>query len=158
VASTAFQVFQGRIDNLLDQIWSDTNHNNVIDPYEPGLIPALLARGTAQDSAELNFSTNVTTVAKGVLFNAALAATEDRQNFLSGKVMGRGFATHMASGNGVHNPFLLEALLTSSIQALHTSYGLTPPAPVDLRVQATPPPGVRLAGAKLSSIREVGSR
>jgi len=158
VASTAFQVFQGRIDNLLDQIWSDTNHNNVIDPTDPGLIPAILARGTAQDSAELNFSTNVTTVAKGALFNAALAATEDRQNFLSGKLMGRTFATHMASGNGVHNPFLLEALLTSSIQALHTTYGLTPPAPVDLRVHATPPPGVRLAGARPNSMRVVGSR
>lgn len=157
-ASTAFQVFQARIDNLLDQIWSDTNHNNVVDPFEPGLIPQILARADSADSAELNFSTNVTTVAKGVLFNAALAATDDRQNFLSGKIMGRGFATHMASGNGVHNPFLLEALLTSSIQALHTTYGLAPPAGLDLRVHATPPPGVRMAGAPTNSMRVVGSR
>ena len=158
VARTAFQAFQGNIDVLLDAIWADTNHNGVVDPTDPGLIPALLARGTAQDSAELNFSTNVTTVAKGVLFNAALAATEDRQYFLSGKVEGRTFATHMASGNGVHNPFLLEALLTSSIQALHTTYGLAPPAGLDLRVHATPPPGLRLAGTPANSMRVVGSR
>jgi len=153
VASTAFQVFQARIDNLLDQIWTDTNGNGVIDPTDGGLIPQLLARADSADSAQLNFSTNVTTVAKGVLFNAALAATDDRQQFLSGKVLGRTFATHMASGNGVHNPFLLEALLTSSITALQTTYGLTPPIGQDLRVHATPPPGVRL-----SSIRVVGSR
>lgn len=157
-ASTAFQVFQARLDNLLDQIWADTNKNGVIDPTDPGLIPALLARADSADSAELNFSTNVTTVAKGVLFNAALAATDDRQYFLSGKVLGRTFATHMASGNGVHNPFLLEALLTSSIQALHTTYGLAPPVGVDLRVHATPPPGVRLAGSPPNGMRVVGSR
>src|SRR5205807_2453714 len=79
---------------------------------------------------------NITTVAKGTLWNAALAATEDRKYFLSGTVLNRTFATHMASGNGVHNPFLLEALLTSSIASLHSTYGLPSPH-VDLRVQAT---------------------
>jgi predicted CXXCH cytochrome family protein len=142
IASTAFQVFQARIDNLLDQIWTDSNGNGVIDSSDGGLIPKMLARADSADSAALNFSSNVTTVAKGVLFNAALAATDDRQIFLSGKVLGRTFATHMASGNGVHNPFLLEALLTSSISALQTTYGLAPPAHQDLRVHATPPPGV----------------
>jgi hypothetical protein len=44
----------------------------------------------------------------------------------------------------VHNPFLLEALLSSSIAALHTASGLTAPVNADLRVTATPPPGVRL--------------
>jgi len=48
--------------------------------------------------------------------------------------------------------------LTSSITALQTSYGLAPPARVDLRVRATPPPGVRLAGGRLSNMRQVGSR
>jgi hypothetical protein len=43
----------------------------------------------------------------------------------------------------VHNPFLLEALLTSSIAALHTTYSLTPPPNFDLRIRATPPPGLR---------------
>jgi predicted CXXCH cytochrome family protein len=146
IARNAYLTFRGRLDNLLDQIWLDSNANGVIDSTDGGLVPQLVARAmrsgaTAADSAVLNFGTTTTTVAKGALFNAALAATDDRPYFLNGKVLGKGFATHMASGNGVHNPFLLEALLTSSIQALHTTYLLPLRAP--LQVQATPPPGLR---------------
>lgn len=143
-ARNAYISFQSRLDNLLDQIWSDDNGNKVIDATDGGLIPQMVARGTAADSAALDFSKGDVTVAKGTLFNAALAATNDRQNFLGGKVFGIGFATHMASGNGVHNPFLLEALLTSSIQALKSTYALSAPATLDLSVHATPPPGVRM--------------
>jgi predicted CXXCH cytochrome family protein len=152
VARSAYVTFKGRLDNLLDQIWTDNNANGIIDSTDVGLIPKLVARAmrpgaTAADSAEINFGNNITSVAKGTLWNAALAATEDRPYFLNGRVLNRGFATHMASGNGVHNPFLLEALLTSSIAALHSTYGLPSP-PVDLRVQATPPPKLRArAGA-----------
>jgi predicted CXXCH cytochrome family protein len=120
----------GQIDNYLDQMWADTNKNGVIDSIEPGLLPQLVARAlrSPPDTVAvnaLNFGSTVTTVAKGALFNAALAATSDRKQFLSGTVLGKGFATHMASGNGVHNPFLLEALLCSSISALESTYGLS---------------------------------
>ena len=149
VARNAYLTFKGRLDNLLDQIWTDANANSVIDSTDGGLVPQLVKRAlrpgaTAADTAAINFGSNVTTVAKGALFNAALAATDDRQYFLNGTVLGKGFATHMASGNGVHNPFLLEALLTSSIDALHTSYGLPAPPRLSLQVQAPPPPGVRM--------------
>ena len=148
IAKNAYVTFRARLDNLLDQIWLDSNANGVIDSTDGGLIPQLVARAlrpgaTAADSAEINFRNTITTVAKGTLWNAALAATDDRPYFLSGKVLGNTFATHMASGNGVHNPFLLEALLTSSIDALHTTYGLPAPPAQFLRVQATPPPGLR---------------
>ena len=147
VARSAYLTFIGRLDNLLDQIWTDKNANGVIDqtPTDAGVLPQMVARGTAADSAALNFGSTTTTVAKGTLWNAALAATDDRAQFLSGKVYGKSFTTHMASGNGVHNPFLLEALLTSSIAALHSTYGLAPPANLDLRVQATPPPGLKVS-------------
>jgi len=97
---------------------------------------------TAADSAEINFRNNITTVAKGTLWNAALAATEDRPIFLNGRLLGNTFSTHMASGNGVHNPFLLKALLISSISALHTIYAL--PSPPIAPPLPAPPPGVRL--------------
>ncbi len=146
-ARSAYVTFKGRLNNLLDQIWTDANGNSIIDSTDGGLIPQLVARAmrptaTAADTAAINFGSNVTTVAKGALYNAALAATDDRPYFASGRVLNRGFAAHRSAGNGVHNPFLLEALLTSSIDALHTTYGLPSP-PVDLRVQATAPPGVR---------------
>jgi predicted CXXCH cytochrome family protein len=143
-ARSAFQAVDSRFNNLLDQIWTDLDSNNVIDATDGGLLPQMVARGTAADSAALDFTSTTTTVAKGTLWNAALAATNERQNFLGGTVYGVTFSTHMASGNGVHNPFLLEALLTSSIAALKQAYGLTAPANVDLTVHATPPPGLQM--------------
>ena len=151
IAKNAYVTFRSRLDNLLDQIWIDSNGNGVIDStgIDSGLLPQLVARAlrpsaTHADSLALRFDTTVTTVAKGTLFNAALAATDDRPYFLGAKVLGKSWAAHASSGNGVHNPFLLEALLTSSISALQTTYGLAPPIrPVNLSVQAIAPPGVR---------------
>jgi len=147
-ARAAFITIQTALDAQLDQIWADNNGNGVIDPYptDGGILPQMVARGTAADSAALDFSNTTVTAAKGTLWNAALAATNDRQYFLSGRVFGIQFSTHMASGNGVHNPFLLQALLAASIQSLNTSYGPfpVPPNPATMRVTATPPPGVHL--------------
>jgi hypothetical protein len=114
----------------------------------PQLVRRALRPGaTAADSAPINFRTNVTTVAKGTLWNAALAATEDRRMFLNGTVLGNGFATHMASGNGVHNPFLLKALLLSSIATMHSAYGLPSPPMRNAEMLGPLPPRVRLRGA-----------
>jgi hypothetical protein len=86
------------------------------------------------------------TVAEGALWNARLAATSDRLLWISSflvrisptdSVRNRG---HKASGDGAHNPFLLEALLVSSIDAVIDEYNLSaPPA----QIGATVPPGVR---------------
>jgi predicted CXXCH cytochrome family protein len=137
----------GTLNNQLDQIWTDLNANAIIDSTDGGLVPQLVKRAqrpgaTHADSAELDFGSTTTTVAKGTLYNAALAATDERPQFLSGKVLGKSFASHASAGNGVHNPFLLEALLTSSIAAMHSIYGLSAPANMDLQVHATPPPGL----------------
>jgi hypothetical protein len=135
------------IDNLLDQIWVDSNGNGIVDPSptDGGLLAQMVARSSHTDSVDLNFGSTVTSVAKGAIFNAALAATDDRPYFLAGKVYGKSWAAHASSGNGVHNPFLLQALLTASIAAMHTTYSLTAPPGTDLRVRATPPPGLRVS-------------
>ena len=73
----------------------------------------------------------------------ALAATEDKAYFLGGTVYGRTFATHMASGNGVHNPFLLQALLSASIDAVRSEYGLPAPPNYDTHIVGTVPASVR---------------
>ncbi len=146
-ARSAFQSVQATLDNQLDQIWFDTNGNGTIDATDGGLLPQMVARATPADSAALNFGSTTTTVAKGTLYNAALASTNDRAYFLAGRVFGKGFAAHAAAGNGVHNPFLLQALLTSSIAALKQTYGLLAPPNLDLTVHATPPPGLRVRGS-----------
>jgi predicted CXXCH cytochrome family protein len=153
-AANAYRTLKGELNNYLDQIWTDVNHNGVIDSagIDNGLVPQLVSRAlrpgaTAADSAPINFRTNVTTVAKGTLWNAALAATEERRIFLNGVCLGNTFSTHMASGNGVHNPFLLKALLLASIATMHSEYGLPSP-PVPNTLTGTVPPHVRLrAGA-----------
>jgi len=149
VARSAYITFKGRLSNLLDQLWDDNNANGIIDsfPVDGGLMPQLVTPAqrpgaTAADSAPLNFRTSTTTAAKGALYNAALAATEDRPWFAKGQVLGANFEAHRSAGNGVHNPFLLEALLLASIDAVKTTYGLTSP-PIDMRIHATMPPGVR---------------
>jgi predicted CXXCH cytochrome family protein len=132
------------LNNLLNQLWNDTNGNAVIDATDGGLLAQMVARGSAADSAALDFGSGVTTTAKGALFNAALAATDDKAYFLGGKVFGKGFSTHMASGNGVHNPFLLQALLSASIDAVRAEYALAAPPNYDITIRATVPPGVRV--------------
>jgi len=155
VAKFAYQTLKGELNNYLDQIWTDNNGNGIIDStgIDGGLMPQLVARAlrpgaTAADSAPINFRNNVTSVAKGTLWNAALAATEDRRIFLSGKLLGNTFSTHMASGNGVHNPFLLKALLVSSIASMHSTYGLPSPPITSTQVPGPIPPRVRLRGAQ----------
>jgi predicted CXXCH cytochrome family protein len=143
-ARGAYIAFESRLDNLVDQLWTDRNSNGVIDATDGGAIAQMVARNSAADRAALDFSSNVTTTAKGALWNAALAATDNRPNFLSGKVYNWTFATHEASGGGVHNPFLLEALLTASIAAVKSEYALPGQADIDLTVHATPPRGLKL--------------
>jgi len=154
VARLAYLTLKSELNNYLDQIWTDNPSSGTVGTIDSagidgGLIPQLVARAmrpgaTAADTAEISFRNNITSVAKGSLWNAALAATEDRPYFLSGRLMGNTFSTHMASGNGVHNPFLLKALLTASIAELHSAYGLpTPPRRIP-RVVGPMPPGWRL--------------
>ncbi len=158
VARLAYRTLKSELNNYLDQIWTDNPTVGIVGTIDSagidgGLIPQLVARAmrpgaTAADTAEISFRNNITSVAKGSLWNAALAATEDRPIFLSGKLLGNTFSTHMASGNGVHNPFLLKALLTSSIAALRSTYGLPSPPQQKLEVQGPLPPGVRLRASQ----------
>jgi predicted CXXCH cytochrome family protein len=143
-AITAYNANIATLDILLDQIWKDNNGNGIVDPSptDGGLIAQMVARSSHQDSVDLDFGNTITSVAKGTLYNAALAATDDRPYFLAGTVYGKSWAAHTSSGNGVHNPFLLQALLSASITALHQSTGFPVPPAADLSVHATPPPSV----------------
>jgi predicted CXXCH cytochrome family protein len=147
-ARAAYITIQTVLNGQLHQLWNDVDGNGVIDGTDTGLLPQMVARGTAADSAALDFSSSVTTVAKGALWNAALAATDSTAYFLSGKVFGIGFGTHMASGNGVHNPFLLQALLTASIDAVRSTYGLPAPPNYNTKIWGTVPPGVRRVSSR----------
>jgi len=109
--------FQERLNFLLDNLWADSDGNRVIDATDGGLLPQIVARA---DTFQLVLTDDSVTVAEGALWNAQLAFNWDRTHFGDGEVFGARFSATKVSGNGVHNPFLLEALLQASVGALQT--------------------------------------
>ena len=157
-ARSAFVATKARMDFLTDQLWTDTDGDARMETTDGGLLPKVLAQAIAANNRNMmNLYDRTLTVAEGAIWNAQLAYTHDRAHWGSFKIAGQNScgaagctagdsansATGRASGEGVHNPFLLDALLTASIQAVQTTYGLAPEMPVDLTVRATPPPGLR---------------
>lgn len=128
-----------RLNRLLDELWFDTDGDHVMDATDAGLLPQVVAQG---DTSQINVEDDVVTVAEGALWNAMLAYTSDRTWWGDGEAFGIHFSAHKASGNGVHNPFFLDAVLNASIQAVIDEYGVTPSANFDGQVRSTVPPGV----------------
>jgi len=145
-ALTAFQSLKTRINLLLDILWTDDG-NDTLDATDGGLIPRVIAAdiaaGDTGSLSQLWLGDQTVSVAEGAFFNAQLAFTHDREYWGDGYLWGEHFGAGKASGEGVHNPFLLEALLLSSIQAVLNEYTLTPTAGMDLNARLTQPPSVR---------------
>jgi predicted CXXCH cytochrome family protein len=155
-ARSAFQVVRQRMNTLTDLLWNDVDNDSIMETTDTGLLPQILADAIAgNDSNEINLYDNVLTPAEGAIWNAQLARSNERLQWASFKVAGQnscataGCSTqnssntsHKSSGEGVHNPFKLEALLLASIDYLGTYYSLPSP-PANLSIQATVPPGVR---------------
>ncbi len=102
------------IENLARVLWIDSNNNGTIDaaPTDAGYLPTVKQTRPAEFTADA-----VITAAEGAEFNVRLAAERNQGNSDNSK--------------GVHNPFLLKALVSASIDHVRTTYGLTaPPAPV----------------------------
>jgi hypothetical protein len=112
-AQAAFSANRGVVATLADQIWID---NPAGQPAELG-VPDAGDQGLLSlvPPSEYNTTDNLITVAEGVLFNMRLVA-EDR--YANGD-----------RSKGAHNPFLSQALLTASIQALNDTYGPFPVTP-----------------------------
>lgn len=121
LARTAYVRVRDRINVLLDELWEDSNRNHILEETDGGLLPQVLAAGFRSD---LNPGTSDMTPAKGAMWNAMLAWTDDRPHWSEGTVVGEGFSSHPNSGNGVHNPHLLEKLLLASIGEVRRTYGL----------------------------------
>ncbi len=130
-----YEDFREELGDLLSEIWTDNDSDGFIDaaPVDRGLLPSIVASAGA---AELDVSNAQFTFAEGVLFNAQLAATDDTPHFLDASVVLATGTTvsisgHPSSGNGVHNPPFLKALLRASISAAASHYGLPHPAGTD---------------------------
>jgi len=111
------------MNSLLDELWADTDGDHVMEAIDGGLLPEVIAMGF---EADLDPDDPTVTPAKGAMWNAMLAWTDDRTHWSDGEVAGGHFSSHPNSGNGVHNPHLLEELLLASIGDVRSVYGLQP--------------------------------
>jgi len=126
VTRSRYVKLQRDLNSLLDQLWADTDGDHVLEGTDGGLLPQLVARG---DASELDPDTPAVTPAKGAMWNAMLAWTDDRAHWSDGEVDGKHFSAHPNGGNGVHNPHLLKALLLANIGEVRSYYGLPAGAP-----------------------------
>jgi predicted CXXCH cytochrome family protein len=130
-AANSMAIYEDLIDDigeLLAQIWIDSNGNGHVDPSpaDGGLLADIVASAGA---GELDAADAMFTFAEGVLFNAQLAATDATPRFWDVRVVVAANDTvnitaHDTSGNGVHNPPFLKALLRASITAGADHYGV----------------------------------
>lgn len=104
----AFTANRAVLATLANQLWVDTNHDGNINAGDTGLL-------TQVASTEYSTSDGKITIAEGALFNVKMVG-EDRYD-------------NGDKSLGVHNPFLAQALLAASIDAVTDTYGLTPPPP-----------------------------
>jgi predicted CXXCH cytochrome family protein len=114
-AENAMASQRGTLKILADQIWKDVNGNQVVvnfgtnkigssfDPGDTGLL-------TQVALSEYNYGDNKISVAEGALYNVEL--------------VGERLYPNGDGSYGVHNPFLAQALLAASINALKAQYGL----------------------------------
>jgi hypothetical protein len=123
MARDRYSKVRNRLNVLLDELWADTDEDHVMEATDGGILPQVIAMGF---EADLNPDSSEVTPAKGAMWNAMLAWTDDRTHWSDGEVDGAHFSAHPNSGNGVHNPALLEALLLASIGHVRASYGVQP--------------------------------
>lgn len=108
VAAAAFTTVRSRMKFYNDQLWRDLNVNGSMQaaPTDAGLLPTI--RQTRP--SEWSTTDNTITPAEGAEFNARLCGEYGQSNSDNSK--------------GIHNPFLCEALLISTINYLRTYYNL----------------------------------
>ncbi len=115
VAASAFSSRRSTIAVLADQIWTDLNHNEALDPAPiDGGYLAIIKRDRPLEFPATTAQANKITAAMGAFFNMAT------------------FAERYSNGDrskGVHNPFLGTALLAGNIQELKAVYPFLPAPP-----------------------------
>jgi predicted CXXCH cytochrome family protein len=122
-ARNAYTRVRDRLNVLLDELWADRDRDGELEVTDGGLLPQVVAKGFG---ADLDPDDSTMTPAKGALWNAMLAWTDDRTQWSDGTIGNAHFSSHPNSGNGVHNPHFLENLLLASIGHVREAYALAP--------------------------------
>ena len=108
-----FNAKRGSVRSMIRTLWYDVNGNMALDtfPVDSGY----LAKVYQATPGEFN-SGNALTTAEGALFNTMMMAEKTQYD-------------HADGSYGVHNPLYYDALLSASISAVQSTYGLAPPPP-----------------------------
>ncbi len=129
-ASNAFNTVRARMKFLADQLWTNLNNDGTLQaaPTDGGLLANLKKnRPTEWSTTDI-----VITPAEGAEFNARLCGEYNQANADNSK--------------GIHNPFLCEALLISTISYIQSFYGLAA-LPASVQAQLNGPIGGEFAGS-----------
>jgi predicted CXXCH cytochrome family protein len=128
-ARNAYLNFKAELTGYLLKLWDDANGNDTLDTGDTGLLVDIVGQ---EGGRILDVSDELFTTAEGVLWNAQLAATDDAAWFMDfthrvGPSNYVHISGHPTSGNGVHNPKFLRALMRASINHAASFYGLPNP-------------------------------
>jgi len=120
VAVSAFNTVRNRMKVFTDQLWQDLNKDGTLQaaPTDAGLL------ATVKQQRPAEWTTADITPAEGAEFNARLCGEYGQSNSDNSK--------------GVHNPFLCDALLTSTITYIKSYYGLPDVAASEQASTGTP--------------------
>ena len=113
VVANLFNAKRNSVRSLIRTLWYDVDGDRVLDAFPAD--SGYLAKVYANTPAEFN-SANALTTAEGALFNTMMLAEKDQYD-------------HSDGSYGVHNPLYYDALLSASISAVQSTYGLAPPPP-----------------------------
>jgi predicted CXXCH cytochrome family protein len=139
VAAAAFNGSRNTMKFFTDQLWIDTNGNGSLQasPTDAGLLPQI----RAMMPGEWSNTDNTITPAEGAEFNARLCGEYGQST--------------ADNSRGTHNPFLCEALLTSTINFIRTYYNL-PALSADVQAMIDRPIGGASSHAVQVSRRPAG--
>ena len=82
-ARNAYVSIQKTLNSLLDQLWEDSDGDHVMEASDRGVLPQVIARGF---EADLDPDDSTMNPAKGAMWNAMLAWTDDRTQWSDGEV------------------------------------------------------------------------
>jgi len=125
VVASAIASLRNQVALFADQIWVDTDGDNTIDaaPIDAGYLPMIKRDIPSTDPRALNPSDNTISPADGAEFNV--------------RIFGEGRYANGDKSLGVHNPFLVKALLAATVNELRSYYSLpAPPAAVQAAATA----------------------
>jgi predicted CXXCH cytochrome family protein len=105
---SAFTANRAVLATLANQLWVDVDASGSVNAGDTGLLPQVPTNQFSTTDGKI-------TIAEGALFNMRLIA--------------EGRYANGDKSMGVHNPFLAQALLAASIDAVSDTYALTPPPP-----------------------------